>query len=142
MFSEVLDIVYSEITRMCDARKDKTEQEEIAKSLVKKALLEFYYDWKTRSKYVTFDVMDNVLRNYAKKFIDISVEVRAYDILPDSVTDDLLTFATRMRNIADEPKHQDSRSPEYMNNYDRVTEELLNDVFFMYNHFGRYFKSE
>lgn len=122
MFSEVLDIVYSEINRMRDARKDRIEQKEIAKALVKKALLEFYYDWKTRSKYSAFDITDGILKEHAKKYIDVSVEIRAYDILTDSVTDDLLEFATRMRMIADEPKHQDSRNPKNPNNYDKVTD--------------------
>lgn len=135
MFSEVVDIVYSEINRMCNARKDRIEQKEIAKTLVKKALLEFYYDWKTRSKYSGFNTTDVMLKDYSKKFIDVSVEIRAYDILPDSVTNDLLSFLTRMRDLAGQPKVSGY-------SYEKATDELLDDVFLMYNSFDMYFEAE
>ena len=44
-------IIYSEIDQLLDARNDKEKQFIIAKSVVKKALLGFYYDWKTRGEY-------------------------------------------------------------------------------------------
>jgi hypothetical protein len=125
-------IIYSEIDRLLDARNDKEEQFRIAKSVVKKALLEFYFDWKTRGEYDGYSIFDEMFRRYAKIFIGVAVEVR--DILPERVTDDLLSIVTKMKTLASEPIHTAD-----VERYKKLSDECMSDVFNMFEGFEKYF---
>lgn len=126
------DIIYSEIDRLLDARNDKEEQFLIAKSVVKKALLELYFDWTTRGEYDGYNIFAEMFRNYARILIGVSVEVR--DILPERVTNDLLAIVTKMKTLAGEPIHTAD-----IESYKKLSDECLNDVFDMIESFEKYF---
>jgi hypothetical protein len=126
------DIIYSEIDRLLDARDDNAEQFRIGKSVVKKALLEFYFDWKTRGEYDGYNIFEEMYRRYARIFIGVAVEVR--DILPERVTNDLLSIVTKMKTVAGEPIHTAD-----VERYKKLSDECINDVFSMYENFEKYF---
>lgn len=126
------DIIYSEIDRLLDARNDKEEQFLIAKSVVKKALLELYFDWTTRGEYDGYNIFAEMFRRYAGILIGVSVEVR--DILPERVTNDLLALVTKMKTLAGEPIHTAD-----IESYKKLSDECLNDVFDMIESFEKYF---
>lgn len=125
-------IIYSEIDQLLDTRNDKEEQFVIAKSVVKKALLEFYFDWKTRGEYDGYSILEEMLRRYARIFIGVAVEVR--DILPERVTDDLLSIVTKMKTLASEPIHTAD-----VERYKKLSDECMSDVLNMYESFEKYF---
>lgn len=125
-------IIYSEIDLLLDARNDKEEQFVIAKSVVKKALLEFYFDWKTRGEYDGYSIFDEMFRRYARIFIGVAVEVR--DILPERVTDDLLSIVTKMKTLASEPIHTAD-----VERYIKLSDQCMSDVLNMYESFEKYF---
>lgn len=125
-------IIYSEIDRLLDARNDKEEQFVIAKSVVKKALLELYFDWKTRGEYDGYGVFEEMFRRYARIFIGVAVEVR--DILPERVTNDLLSIVTKMKTLAGEPLHTAN-----VEKYKTLSDECMSDVFNMCTNFEKYF---
>lgn len=127
-------IVYSEIDRLLDARNDKEEQFRIAKSVVKKALLKFYFDWKTRGEYDGYNVFEEMFRRHARIFIEIAVEV--YDILPERVTDDLLSIVSKMKTLAGEPIHTAD-----VEKYKKLSDECMSDVLNMCESFEKYFNS-
>jgi hypothetical protein len=127
------DIIYIEIDRLLDARYDKAEQILIAKSVVKKALLEFYYDWTTRGEYDGYNIYDEMFRRYARLFIGVAVEVR--DILPERVTNDLLSLVTTMKTLAGEPAHTADEE-----SYEKLSRECINDVLKMFENFEKYFE--
>jgi hypothetical protein len=126
------DVIYYEIDRLLDARNNKAEQILIAKSVVKKALLEFYFDWTTRGKYDGYNIYDEMLRRYAKLFIGVAVEVR--DILPERVTNDILSIVTTMKTLAGEPAHTAD-----VESYKKLSDECINDVLKMFESFEKYF---
>jgi hypothetical protein len=126
------DIIYSEIDRFLDASGDSAEQFRIGKSVVKKALLEFYLDWKTRGEYDGYNIFEEMYRRYARIFIGVAVEVR--DILPERVTNDLLSIVTKMKTVAGEPIHTSD-----VERYKKLSDECINDVFSMYENFEKYF---
>lgn len=125
-------IVYSEIDRLLDARNDKEEQFRIAKSVVKKALLKFYFDWKTRGEYDGYSVFEEMFRRHARIFIEVAVEVR--DILPKRVTDDLLSIVAKMKTLAGEPIHTAD-----VERYKKLSDECMSDVLNMCEIFEKYF---
>jgi hypothetical protein len=126
------DIIYSEIDRLLDARDDNAEQFRIGKSVVKKALLEFYLDWKTRGEYDGYNIFEEMYRRYARIFIGVAVEV--HDILPEQVTNDLLSIVTKIKTVAGEPTHTSD-----VERYKKLSDECINDVFSMYENFEKYF---
>lgn len=126
-------IIYSEIDRLLDARNDKEEQFLIAKSVVKKALLELYFDWETRGEYDGYSVFEEMFRRYARLFIGVAVEVR--DILPERVTNDLLSIVTKMKTLAGEPLHTAN-----IEKYKELSDECMSDVFNMCKNFEKYFE--
>lgn len=125
-------IIHSEIDRLLDARNDKEEQFVIAKSVVKKALLELYFDWETRGEYDGYGVFEEMFRRYARIFIGVAVEVR--DILPERVTNDLLSIVTKMKTLAGEPLHTGN-----VEKYKKLSDECMSDVFNMCKNFEKYF---
>lgn len=128
-------ITYSEIDRLLDARNDKEEQFRIAKAVVKKALLKFYFDWKTRGEYDGYSVFEEMFRRHARIFIEVAVEVR--DILPERVTDDLLSIVAKMKTLAGEPTHTSD-----VEKYKKLSDECMSDVLNMYEGFEKYFSYE
>jgi hypothetical protein len=74
----MLDIIYSEINRLRDAKQNKEEQLNIAKQLVKKALLKYYLDWDSYRKSVqyNFSNADDILLDYANMSSAKSVAAR------------------------------------------------------------------
>jgi hypothetical protein len=121
-------IIYSEIDRLLDARHDKEEQLIIAKSLVKKALLQFYFDWKTRGEYDGYSIFEEMFRRHARVLIGVAVEVR--DILPERVTNDLLSIVSNMKTLAGEPIHTAD-----IEIYKKLSDECMSDVLNMYESF-------
>ncbi len=126
------DVIYSEIDRLLDSRNDNEEQFRIAKSVVKKALLEFCFDWKTRGEYDGYNIFEEMFRKYARIFIGVAVEVR--DILPERVTNDLLSIVTKMKTLAGEPTHTAD-----VERYKKLSDECMSDVLNMYESFEHYF---
>ncbi|KKH38953.1 hypothetical protein [Methanosarcina mazei] len=124
--------MHSEIDRLLDARNDKEEQFRIAKSVVKKALLKFYFDWKTRGEYDGYSVFEEMFRRHARIFIEVAVEV--HDILPKRVTDDLLSIVTKMKTLASEPIHTAD-----VEKYKKLSDECMSDVLNMCENFEKYF---
>ncbi|KKG02383.1 hypothetical protein [Methanosarcina mazei] len=125
-------IIYSEIDQLLDARNDKEKQFIIAKSVVKKALLGFYYDWKTRGEYDGYSIFEEMFRRHARIFIEVAVEVR--DILPERVADDLLSIISNMKTLAGEPIHTAD-----VERYKKLSDECMSDVLNMYENFEKYF---
>jgi hypothetical protein len=135
VLDSIFSIVYDQLNRTLDAEMKESERVEFVKSTVKEALLGCCYDWKTRSKWVSYKVTDDMLRGYARMLIDISVKFHANDMLSESICEDMLGYATRMRNVADEPKHQDSK-----NGYVKETGEIFAGLSLMYEDFDRLFE--
>jgi hypothetical protein len=125
-------IIYSEIDQLLDARNNKEDQFIIAKSVVKKSLLEFYFDWKTRGEYDGYSIFEEMFRRNARVFIWVAVEVR--DILPERVTNDLLSLVTKMKTLASEPIHTAD-----VERYKKLSDACMSDVFNMYENFEKYF---
>jgi hypothetical protein len=137
MIESFITIVYAQLMRVLDAQMVDDEQEELVKSTVKEALLGCYWDWKTHSELASRDVTDDMLRQYARMLIDVSVKFRVSDMLSESMCKDLLDYAKRMRAIADEPI-----IAGYGNSYRMATDELFTDVYRMYEGFDRRFDNE
>lgn len=132
------DIVYSEFNRFRDARKDKEEQLNIAKEIVKKALLKFYFDWTAyrNSKRHGFKWAPDILLDYSKLFIDVSVEV--YEILPERLTNEVRNIATELREAENDMKFVTQGTT-----YDiifRKSDECAQKAFRVYNTFDEYFQ--
>jgi len=132
------DIVYSEINRFRDARKDKEEQSNIAKEIVKKALLKFYFDWGAyrNSGQSGFKWANPILLDYSKLLVDVSVEV--YEILPEKLTNDVRNIATEIREAENELKYVGQGI-----NYDEAfkkSDDCSQEAFQVYNNFNKYFQ--
>ena len=98
----MLDIIYSEFTHYRETRENKKEQLNIAKGMMKRALLKFYLDWtsyRNSFKY-SYSGATDTLMDYSKLFIDVSVEV--YDVLPTRLTNEVTGIATRIRESVNE----------------------------------------
>lgn len=132
------DIVYSEINRFRDARKDKEEQSNIAKEIIKKALLKFYFDWNAYRNSGQSGVKwaNPVLLEYSKLLVDVSVEV--YEIVPEKLTNDVRSIATEIREAENELKYvtQDTTYDEAFKKSDDCSQE----AFQVYNNFNKYFQ--
>ncbi len=80
-------------------RKDKEKQLNIAKGIVKKVLLKFYFYWTAyrNSGRYGYKWASDILLNYSKLFIDLYVEV--YEILPERSTNEVRNIATKIREV-------------------------------------------
>ncbi|WP_410510080.1 hypothetical protein RSJ42_08160 [Methanosarcina hadiensis] len=135
VLDSIFAIIYDQLNRALNAEMKESERVELVKSTVKEALLGCCYDWKTRSKWASYKVTDDMLRGYARMLIGVSVKFRANDMLSESICEDILGYATRMRNVADEPKHQDSEI-----GYVKETGEIFVGLDRMYKNFDRLFE--
>lgn len=108
-----------------------TENDEIAKLLVKKALLKFNYDWKTCSQYYDRDITDSMLRLHSSIFLEVTSNVNGK--LPKQLSEDLLSLIAEMKMLVHEPNLANKK--EYINQL----EEFANRILLMYDNFDRYF---
>lgn len=84
VLDSIFAIVYAQLNRALDAQIAEDEREALVKSTAKEALLGCCYDWKTRSKWTSYKVMDDMLQGYARMLIDVSVKFRANGMLRNS----------------------------------------------------------
>ena len=94
----IVDIFYAEINRVKDAKADKEKQKVIARQMVKKALLEFNLEWdlfrKSGKKGNWRSTADSMLKEYAKLFITVAVEING--IFTQEDINELRELATEM----------------------------------------------
>lgn len=132
------DIVYSEFNRFRDAREDKKEQLHIAKGLVKKALLKFYLDWtsyRNNNLHNTSEARD-ILSDYAKLYIDVSVEV--YEVLPLTLITEVTGTATRIREAVNELKFVSIG--DTLDEIFSIPDECAQEAYRIYEKFDEYFQ--
>jgi hypothetical protein len=133
----MLDILYSEFSRIRDARDDKKEQIILAKGLVKKALLKFYLDWTAYSNsfHYSYTGAKETLTDYAKLLIDVCAEV--YELIPIKLINEVTGISTKIRSILDEIRilNQDYSFEDLV----READECARDAFQIYNTFDDYF---
>lgn len=134
------DIVYSEFNRFRDARKDKEEQLNIAKEIVKKALLKFYFDWTAyrNSGRSGYKWTSDILLEYSKLFIDVSVEVN--EMLPERLTNEIRSIATKIREAENDMKYV-TQSDTYDIIF-RESDECAQEALRVYSTFDEYFQDE
>jgi hypothetical protein len=143
------NILYNEILRMRDQHLAKDERVLTAKILVKKVLLGFYHEWKTYSdcnkdpnsevlNYDRFIYDDNRLLAHYNRFIDVSNEIRAINILPDRIPEHLIELATRMQWFSCISVTHDDWSREDPGSIPSVFDALVNDAYGMYENFDDY----
>ena len=94
-----VDIIYTEINRVRDAKADTKKQKEIARQMVKKALLQFNFEWdsfrKSGKKGNWRSIADSMLEEYAKLFISVAVEIN--EIFAQEDINELRELATELR---------------------------------------------
>ena len=95
----VVDIFYAEINRIRDAKADKETQKEIARQMVKKALLQFNFEWESFiNSGMTGNwrsIADPMLEECSKLFISMAVEIN--EIFTQEAINELRELATEMR---------------------------------------------
>lgn len=96
------DIIHAEINRVRDAKADKEKQKEIARQMVKKALLQFNFEWdsfrKSGKKGNWRSTADSMLEEYAKLLISVAVEIN--EIFAQEDINELRELATEMSETA------------------------------------------
>jgi hypothetical protein len=131
------DILYSEFSRIRDARENKKEQLDLAKGLVKTALLKFYLDWTSYSNsfHYSYTGAIDTLKDYAKLLIDVSAEV--YELMPIKLINEVTGIATKIRSVIDETRiiNQDYSLGDVLLKAD----ECARDAFQVFNTFDDYF---
>jgi hypothetical protein len=128
---ENMEVMNTDYNRLLFATVKDEESIGIAKSLVKKSLLKFNYDWKTCRQYNNRDVTDSMLRLHSSVFLEVATNVT--DELPEQLIDDLLSHVTEMKKLIQEPNLADNS--EYVSQL----EKFANRVLFMYENFDKYF---
>jgi len=95
----VVDIFYAEINRVRDAKADKEKQKEIARQMIKKALLQFNFEWDSFiNSGMTGNwrsIADPMLEECSKLFISMAVEIN--EIFTQEAINELRELATEMR---------------------------------------------
>ncbi len=106
--------------------KEKAEQQTIALTLVRKALIRFCDDWKTirerRTEEGWLSAADECLDRYAHQIYDMAREV--CDLLPDDMACDIRALCTEMIKTAN-ILHMIGYDEEYQIRGDRLAEEVL-----------------
>lgn len=128
---ENMEVMHTDNNKLLFATENDMVRIEIAKSLVKKALLKFNYDWKTCNQFHNRDIIDSMLRLHSNIFLDIATNVT--DILPEQLINDLLSHVAEMKTLVHEPDLADKR--EYINRL----QERANKTLLMYDNFDKYF---
>jgi len=104
----IINIVYEEINRFRDARGYREKQKEIAKQMVKKALLQFNFEWdssrKSGKKGNWRSTADSMLEGYAKLFIFVTVEIN--EAVTEEDINELCELATELRKTVNIPHIQ------------------------------------
>lgn len=99
------DIIYAEINRFRDAKADTKKQKEIARQMVKKALLQFNFEWdsfrKSGKKGNWRSTADSMLEEYANLFISVAVEIN--EIFTQEDINELRELATEMSETVNIP---------------------------------------
>lgn len=127
------EIMYADNSRLLLATENHNERIEIAKSLVKKTLLKFNYDWETCNRCGNRDITDSMLTVQSMIFLEVIASVTG--ILPEKLIKDLLSRLTEMKKLSNESRTYDNID-QYVNRY----EKIANDIFSMYNDFDGYFE--
>ena len=93
------DIIYEEINRFRDARGYLGKQKEIARQMVKKALLQFIFDWNSFKESGMGgnwrSTADSMLEEYANLFISVAAEIN--EIFTQEDINELRELATELR---------------------------------------------
>ena len=96
------DIVYDLFKEFRSAKADTQKKKEIARQLVKKALLQFNFEWdsfrKSGKKGDWRLTADPMLERYADLFIEVAVEVN--ETVAEEDINNLRNLATKLREIA------------------------------------------
>lgn len=100
------DVLYAEFCKLWDSWKSDADRSEFAVGLIRRALLKFGMKWDLYKNHYNFDsnVADELFRNFANLFIDISVEVS--EILPVAFGSELLKISISMVDAANIQKHE------------------------------------
>jgi ribosome recycling factor len=130
----VLDIVYSEIARIRDKIRDKIEQEESSKTLVKDTLYGFYQEYESYSQRANSPLnseIDEMLKGYQTLFKDISVKLR--DLLPEGLVTKIKNLTGMIGNILTSIR---SIETDLLSSVKVCADEALD----IYNNFDNYFR--
>lgn len=122
-------IIQSDSSKLLLTAENENKRIEIAKALVKKTLLKFYYDWKTCNLSDNSTISTSTLQVESSNFIDIAASVTG--ILPEKLIDDLISCATEMNDMS----NRIWMIRDYIEKYNEVAMNVYN----MYNEFDKYF---
>ena len=99
------DIIYEEINRFRDAIGYLGKQKEIARQMVKKALLQFIFDWnsfkESEMRGNWRSTADSMLVEYANLFISVAAEIN--EAVTEENLNELRELATELRKTANMP---------------------------------------
>lgn len=103
--SSMADILYSEFCKLWGSWKSHADQAEFAVGLIRRSLLKFDMKWNLYKNHYDFDsaIADQLFRNFADMFIDISVEVS--EILPVVFGSELFKLSILMADAANGQKN-------------------------------------
>ncbi|MHC1754330.1 MAG: hypothetical protein AB9861_02675 [Methanosarcina sp.] len=122
-------IIQSDSSKLLFTAENDNIRIEIAKALVKKILLKFYYDWKTYNLRDNSTISTSTLQVESSNFIDIAASVT--EILPEKLINDLISCATEMNDM--------SNRIWMIRDYREKYKEVAMNVYNMYNEFDKYF---
>lgn len=120
-------IMQSDSSKILFTTEDYNIQVEIAKSLVKKALLRLYYQLKICNQ-TSSRISNSTLQVYSSNFLDIAVNVTG--LLPEKLIEDLLSLVVDI-DLSD-GKICDK---EYFEHFEKIKNNILS----MYDNFNEYF---
>lgn len=122
-------IIQSDSSKLLFTVENDYKKIEVAKALVRKTLLKFYYDWKTCNLSDNSTISTSTLQVESSNFIDIAASVTG--ILPEKLIDDLISCATEMNDM--------SNRIWMIRDYREKYKEIAMSVYNMYNEFDKYF---
>lgn len=122
-------IIQSDSSKLLFTEENDSKRIEIAKALVKKTLLKFYYDWKTCNLSNNSTISTSTLKVQSSNFIEVAASVTG--ILPEELIEDLISCATEMDNM--------SNRVWMIRDYIEKYKEIAMNIYNVYNDFDRYF---
>ncbi|MHB8102385.1 MAG: hypothetical protein ACYDEF_09480 [Methanosarcina sp.] len=116
------EIMYTDYSRLLFAAGNDHEQIEIAKSLIKKTLLKFNYDWEACSRRGNRDITDSMLKVQSIIFLEVTAGVTG--MLPEKLIEDLLSRINEMRNLSSEPRYLDNID-QHVSQFEEIANNIL-----------------
>lgn len=102
------DIIYDLFKEFRATKADKKRKKDVARQLVKKALLQFNFEWdsfrKSGKKGNWRSIADSMLEKYAKLFISVAVEIN--EAVTEEDINELRELATELRKPVNIPHIQ------------------------------------